>query len=201
MRSQFPRLLNLPGRSRESRYLAAPLVQELKRHMTQPTDSDDAHAVRRKHVCDEHRSEDRNPSAEQGSGLCRVQPLRQWSRPNPVAAHVRAERAIPAHDGHLQVLAEVMIAALALPAIETTAGIPSQPDHLAFPNDFRVAAQSRHSPDRLMARHQRVTRKAPFVRYHRDIGMADAAVKNFDLHLFVAQRTGIVRKRLQFAFW
>jgi hypothetical protein len=49
--------------------------------------------------------------------------------------------------------------------------------------------------DRFMAGNQRIARIAPIVVEHRQIGMADAAMANRDLDLFVAEVAGRVLER------
>jgi hypothetical protein len=56
-----------------------------------------------------------------------------------------------------------------------------------------VRAQRHHFPNGLVARHKRILRCPPLVIQDGKIGMADAAVLNFDLYLFVAERSQIVR--------
>ncbi len=93
-------------------------------------------------------------------------------------------------------VAHIVIARKALPAMEATAGIPTQADRLPHCDDLCVRPDCHDLADCFMARNERICRHPPFIVQHRKIGVANPAILNFDFDLVVRKRAWIVRKPL-----
>ncbi len=83
MRAHLLRFICLPGRGRECRDVAAPLVRELQRQVTQPANPDHTDAIGRFDIELNQWIEDSNPTAEQRSGFAEVDALRNRELPRP----------------------------------------------------------------------------------------------------------------------
>jgi hypothetical protein len=77
-------------------------------------------------------------------------------------------------------------------ARETAARVPAKPNGLSDLHRFRLCTHRNHFADRLVTRHERELRHAPFIVEHRQIRMADPAILDFDFNLFVPKRPRIV---------
>ncbi len=69
-------------------------------------------------------------------------------------------------------------------------GVPADADALAEPQTLGLRAERDHGADRFVARDEGIAGHAPVVVPHRQIGMADAAVLDANLHVLAAKRTG-----------
>ena len=85
--------------------------------------------------------------------------------------------------------AQMMIARHALPAVHAAAGRPADPD--ALPDLQRPCRRSDldHPADGFVSQHGRELREAPLVVEHRDVGVAQAAVLDLNLHLLGPERS------------
>ena len=88
----------------------SPTCSELKGHVAQTADANDADLVRWKHTCLQQRIEYRDATAQQRTCLRRVEGCRNRSGPHPVTSYVRSKCSRPVHDRLLQVPAQIVIA-------------------------------------------------------------------------------------------
>lgn len=92
--------LGLLARTRgERRDLAAPFVQELQGHVPQSANADDPHPVNGQNAELYNWIEDRDPAAEQRTGVLGLQALRQGAGPQRAATHVVGKAAMSADNG------------------------------------------------------------------------------------------------------
>jgi hypothetical protein len=94
----------------------------------------------------------------------------------------------------------IVMAGQTLATGKTAGGRPSDANPLPHLEAVDVFSERDHRADRFMSGHERELGHAPFVVEHRKIGMADAAVRDFDFHLVLSQLARIKFKRLQWTF-
>lgn len=104
-----------------------------------------------------------------------------------------------ADDGLLAAGAQVVIAAHALVAGHATAAEPAQADRVTDLEVGDVVADLGDGADDFMTRHQWIAAVMPIVVQHGEIGMADAAGDDVDLHLIWFQCARIVLEGGEFA--
>jgi len=177
------------------------LFREFERHVSETADADDAYLISGQHTAFEQRVEHRDAAAKQWPGLGQVEALRNGRGPDPVAADLGGERAMPADDSLLQALAHVVIAGEARVAVQATAGVPTQPHGLSDVDRFGAAPHGGNLPDGFMPGDQGILRDPPVVIQHGKVGMANAAVRDVDFDLLIPQRPRVVGERYQLAAW
>jgi hypothetical protein len=107
---------------------------------------------------------------------------------------------VASDDGLFEVLAEVLVAAQAGPAMQAACRVPAETDGLAHLDAASIAAYGGHFTDSLMTGHKRVLRHVKVIVQHGEIGMTDAAIEDVDFDLIVFERARIVGKGLQSSF-
>src|SRR4030095_6673918 len=104
---------------------------ELHRHVAQPADADDAHAVGRFGMHSQG-CENGHTTAQEWPSLDDVKRFRQRDRPSPVRTDVRRESAVMTDDGSNYLRAKMMGSRHALVTVHATARIPADADALAY---------------------------------------------------------------------
>src|SRR5690242_14201066 len=84
--------------------------------------------------------------------------------------------------------------------MHAAARIPAQTDTLAHAQSFCMRAKRADRTDDLVSSDERITRVAPLVVQHRQIGMTDAAIFDSDVDLLVAKSAWSVINRGQRGF-
>jgi hypothetical protein len=95
-------------------------------------------------------------------------------------------------DGIRLLRAKMLPRRVAILAVRAGAALPAQSDALADLEFRDFIPFGRHSPDDLMARHERVLRHAPFIIDHRQIAVTDPAMGHRNLHLIPPQHPRFV---------
>ena len=167
--------------------------------MAEAANADDADAAVRRDVMHQQRFEDGNAAAEHRPGGFKIDVFRQRDHPLPVGAQLIGEAAAVDDGGHRAFQTVHVVAADTGVAVAAAARRPANADLLANLQPFilRCATQGRHPANHLVTGHQRITRHAPFVVDHRQVGVADPAVLHLHFDIFRLKVAGIVLPQRQ----
>src|SRR5436309_6132291 len=115
--------------------------------MAKPADPDDRHAAGRPDIVHPERKKHREPAAHQRSDIGCGKRVRNRYGPHPVNPHAVGKAAGAPHNGGLTMIAELLIASETRTAATATAGIPADPDPLAWLHSLCAGAECEDASD------------------------------------------------------
>src|SRR5262249_49180111 len=104
---------------------------------------------------------------------------------------------VPSNNSALRCGAQVLLSGKTFVAVQTTMRKPAKANPLTELESFCGFTQRDNCSHHFVSRHKRVLRHAPFVVEHREVGVAKATMRHFNLDFLGAKRTRVETKKLQ----
>src|SRR5262249_1386827 len=152
--------------------------------MSQSTDANNPHSGSGEHVMNQKGRKYSDSAAEERSDFCEVQRIRQRTNPGPLSSNTIRKAAVASDNGPLSRGAKALITREAFVAGEATVSEPAESHALADLESLRPFSQCGNCAGYLMSRHERVIGHAPVVIEHREIRVAEAAMRDLNLDFF-----------------
>src|SRR5690606_474194 len=159
----FLRFVTLRVAGSERRDFAAPFVEELKCHMAEAADADNADPMSGADAELGEGIEHGDAAAEKRTARCRIDSRGHRCGPEPVTAHAIGKPAGATDDGALNGGAHVVIAGQALRTTKATPGVPTEADAVTDLDPLHLRTGGGYRADDLVARDERIRREAPVV--------------------------------------